>query len=309
LIELSVFASDAVERKSQHAVALKDIANDALRGFIQFPQHECNASTHYVDAAKLARRHGTVNIHAVYAMSELTTARREAAVKESKELLELVEVHMAIAKEREALSVPFSFQEQVKALWDYDFVLQLNEAELKKESAFAAATVDQMLGGDIPEPAQYRHAVAAANPERVQWAESIARERATLEERGTWELVPRRSIGRNRPVKCRYVFKKKRNRDGSLQYKSRLVACGYSQVEGMNYSADEVYASVCSYSSVRFLFSLACQQGFILSQADITGAYLEAALDDDVYMDCPPDMYVNGKPPVDEAGNELGWRD
>jgi hypothetical protein len=62
LIELSVFASDAVERKSQHAVALKDIANDALRGFIQFPQHECNASTHYVDAAKLARRHGTVNI-------------------------------------------------------------------------------------------------------------------------------------------------------------------------------------------------------------------------------------------------------
>jgi hypothetical protein len=62
---------------------------------------------------------------------------------------------------------------------------------------------------------------------------------------------------------------------------------------------------VCSYSSVRFLFSLACQQGFILSQADITGAYLEAVLEDDVYMECPPDMYVNGKPPVDEDGNEL----
>jgi len=98
IIELSVFASDPAERKAQHALALKDITNDALRGFVQFPQHECNASTHYVDAAKLAQRLGTVNIHAAYAMSELTTARREAAVKESKELLELVEVHMAIAR-------------------------------------------------------------------------------------------------------------------------------------------------------------------------------------------------------------------
>ena len=314
LIELSIFASDPAARKAQHATALKDIVNDALRGFIQFPQHECNVSTHYVDATLLARHHGTVNIHAVYAMSELTTARREAAVKESKELLELVEVHMAIAQEREARSVPFSFQEQIKALWDYDFALQLNEAELKKESAFAAAMVDQMLGGGIPEPAQYRHATAPTHPEREQWAESIARERATLEGRGTWELVTRKSIGKNRPVKCRYVFRKKRNRDGSLQFKSRLVACGYSQVEGMNFNADEVYASVCAYSSVRFLFSLACQQGFILSQADITGAYLEAPLDDDVYMECPPDMYVNGKPPTDEDGNGLKqsgylWRD
>ena len=107
---------------------------------------------------------------------------------------------------------------------------------------------------------------------------SIARERSTLEERGTWELVPRKSIGRNRPVRCRYVFRKKLNKDRTLQYKSRLVACGYSQVEGLNYSADEVYASVCAYSSMRFLFSLACQEGYILSQADITGAYLEALL-------------------------------
>ena len=238
-------------------------------------------------------------------MSELTTARREAAVKESKELLELVDAYMAIAQEREARSVPFCFQEQIKSLWDYDFALQLNEAEMKKESAFAAAMVDQVLNGGIPEPAQYRHATAPYHPEREQWAESIARERATLEGRGTWELVPRNSIGKNRPVKCRYVFRKKRNRDGSLQFKSRLVACGYSQVEGMNFNADEVYASVCSYSSVRFLFSLACQQGFILSQADITGAYLEAPLDDDVYMECPPDMYVDGKPPIDKDGNEL----
>ncbi len=36
--------------------------------------------------------------------------------------------------------------------------------------------------------------------------------------------------------------------------------------------------------------SLACQKGYILSQADITGAYLDSYLRDKVYMQPPPDM-------------------
>ena len=305
IIELSITSADPKVRAEQRATALKDITHDCLKGFISFPQHECTDSAHYVDAALLAKAHRTVNIHQIYSMSQLTTARREAAAKESAALLELVEAHISIAQEREARSVPLTFHTLIKSLWDYDFSLQLNETDLKNQSAFGAAVVEQLLGGGLPEPDHYRQAVAESHPERQQWMDSIARERATLEERGTWELVPRKSIGRHRPVRCRYVFKKKKNKDRSLQYKTRLVACGYSQVEGMNFSADEVYASVCAYSSMRFLFSLACQEGYILSQADITGAYLEASLDDDVYMECPPDMYVNGKPPTDADGNEL----
>ena len=86
------------------------------------------------------------------------------------------------------------------------------------------------------------------------------------------------------------------------------MACGYSQIAGMNFSSDEVYAGVCSYSGIRFLLSYACQKGYILSQADISSAYLESQLDEEVYMNVPPDMYVNGKPPVDEHGNELVCR-
>jgi hypothetical protein len=107
-------------------------------------------------------------------------------------------------------------------------------------------------------------------------------------------------------VKCKYVYKKKLNKDGTLQYKSRLVACGYSQVAGMDYSLDQIYAGVCSYSSMRFLMSLACQKGYLLSQTDITGAYLESYLDEEIYMDPPPDMRIDGKPPRDpDTGEEL----
>jgi len=146
----------------------------------------------------------------------------------------------------------------------------------------------------------------AQHPERDQWLLSMGRERATLEERGTWELVPRSSIGRNRPVRCKYVYRKKLLKDGSIQFKSRLVACGYSQVAGVDYSSDETYAGVCSYSSMRFLMSLVCQKGYILSQSDITAAYLESYLTDTVYMEPPPDMKgPNGEALRDKQGREL----
>ena len=57
---------------------------------------------------------------------------------------------------------------------------------------------------------------------------------------------------------------------------------------------------------MRFLMSLICQKGYILSQADITGAYLESYLSDTVYMEPPPDMRgPDGGPPRDAQGQEL----
>ena len=76
----------------------------------------------------------------------------------------------------------------------------------------------------------------------------------------------------------------------SLQFKSRLVACGYSQVAGLDYSLDETYAGVCSYSLMQFLMLLICQKGYAMSQTDIQGAYLESYLNDTIYMEPPPDM-------------------
>jgi hypothetical protein len=42
-----------------------------------------------------------------------------------------------------------------------------------------------------------------------------------------------------------------------------------------------------------------------LDQTDITGAYLESYLHEDVYMEVPPDLRINGKPPKDAQGREL----
>ena len=86
-----------------------------------------------------------------------------------------------------------------------------------------------------------------------------------LVDHGTWIMVPRRQMlaKKKKPVRTKFVFKKKLLKSGEIQYKSRLVACGYTQIPGVDYSADELYASVCSYSSMRFLLSLATQKNFL----------------------------------------------
>lgn len=51
----------------------------------------------------------------------------------------------------------------------------------------------------------------------------------------TWSLVP---LPANAPVVgCKRIFKIKRNLDGSVsRYKACLVAQGYQQIEGMDYT-------------------------------------------------------------------------
>jgi hypothetical protein len=61
------------------------------------------------------------------------------------------------------------------SLWEYDKTLQLNDSDLKRESAFAAAMVQQALFGDIPEPKDYRHAVSLGRSGRsglIPWLRS-----------------------------------------------------------------------------------------------------------------------------------------
>jgi len=43
----------------------------------------------------------------------------------------------------------------------------------------------------------------------------------------------------------------------------------------------------------------------IITQTDISAAYLESYLDEGIYMEAPPDMWKHCKPPVDEDGDEL----
>jgi hypothetical protein len=130
------------------------------------------------------------------------------------------------------------------------------------------------------EPPTYK--IASQLP---QWQDAMTSEFQALQRQNTWTLVP--SSSTQNLVGCRWVYKLKRNSDGSIaRYKARLVAKGYHQQQGMDY--DETFSPVVKPATVRLILSIAAQQNWSLKQLDVSNAFLHGLLKENVYMQQPP---------------------
>jgi len=301
IIELSVTARKAADRAKQKRKAMEDIKYDYLHGYILFPQHECNSSSHFVNAGSIALMANVVHVHQLFSAEEMDAARKEGEKEKATEAMRMIEERCKQIRLQEACAF-VSFHTQIASLWDVDLNLQNYNFLHLQETSVGAALVNTLIT-DVAEPKSFKD--IASMVDKIEWYDSVNLERTTLESRGTWILVKRKSIGKTKTIKCKYVFKVKRNKNNKLQRKNRLVAQGFTQIAGVNYHLDQTYAGVVSYSSMRFLFAQAVAIGMILTQTDISAAYLESYLDEDIYMEAPPDLWVNGKPPVDEDGDEV----
>ncbi|KAH9106294.1 hypothetical protein AeMF1_018062 [Aphanomyces euteiches] len=101
---------------------------------------------------------------------------------------------------------------------------------------------------------------------------------------GTWKLVDR---PRNTNiVSNKWVFKVKYDSEGEVEkFKARLVARGFSQRYGVDYS--ETYSPVIKQQSVRLLLALGVHFDVPLIHIDVPQAYVKAGLDTDIYMEIP----------------------
>ena len=84
---------------------------------------------------------------------------------------------------------------------------------------------------DYREPEKFQESLDCA--EHNEWRAARAQERRALQLREVMVVVP--SPSGVKPIKSRYVYKRKYNKDGSIKkYKARLVASGYGQVPGVD---------------------------------------------------------------------------
>ena len=102
-----------------------------------------------------------------------------------------------------------------------------------------------------------------------------------MDVRKVWRVIKISSIPKGRRlVKSKWVFDTKR----SGLFKVRLVACGYSQILGVDFT--ESYAAVINDVCWRTLVIAMLVQKLEAKIIDVLTAFLYGDLDEDIYMSC-----------------------
>ena len=140
------------------------------------------------------------------------------------------------------------------------------------------------------EPKNFGDALADRNVDK--WKRAMQEEIDSLNEYDVWELTKlpegRKAVG------CKWVYKIKRNSNGDAErFKARLVAQGYAQKYGEDY--DETFSPVVRFESIRSVIALSVQRKLQLHQMDITAAFLNGELNEDVYMKQPQGFEDNNR--------------
>jgi hypothetical protein len=144
-------------------------------------------------------------------------------------------------------------------------------------------------GVATPEPTTLAGALGSA--EREQWVVAMQEEYSSLVKTGTWELVEL-PAGAS-VVGSKWVYKRKLGADGAVvRYKARLVAKGFTQVAGRDYF--ETYAPVARWTSIRTILALAAAEDWELQQMDVETAYLNAPVEEAIYLQQPPGLEQQG---------------
>ena len=134
---------------------------------------------------------------------------------------------------------------------------------------------------------------ALERPDAQKWQDAINIELNSLKKNKTWKLTP---LPSNRtPISSKWVFKIKTNADGTIdKYKARLVARGFSQVQGIDYT--ETSSPVVKLNSIKVLLALATQYNFEIHQLDVKTTFLNGNLDEEIYMSLPDGLPTPSNP-------------
>ncbi|KAG8490975.1 hypothetical protein CXB51_014094 [Gossypium anomalum] len=141
------------------------------------------------------------------------------------------------------------------------------------------------------EPSNYSKAVSCEDSKK--WMFAMQEEMESLHKNRTWDLV--KLPKGKKVIHCKWVFKKK---EGTLEveeprYKAWLVAKGYSQIPGVDFT--DVFSPVVKHSSIQALLGIVAMHDLELEQLDVKTAFLHGELEEDIYMQQPEGFIVSEK--------------
>ena len=120
----------------------------------------------------------------------------------------------------------------------------------------------------------YRDIWSLSKEDQEEWRQACKKELEKLHRRNVYDMVERPK-GRKVIENC-WVFDKK----GDGRKRARLVAKGFSQVEGLDY--DQVFSPVVRFETVHLILAMAALENWILTGLDVRKAYLYGKLDEEI---------------------------
>ena len=121
--------------------------------------------------------------------------------------------------------------------------------------------------------------------ERNSWRTAIRKEIRSMIERGVWRKIDRKKMPNNRRlIGFKWVFKIKR--DGT--YRARLVALGFSQIPGVDYTDN--FAPVAHDVSLRIALARMMVEELDSLVMDVETAFLYGDIEEENFMKSPVGM-------------------
>nr|GFB11964.1 Gag-Pol polyprotein [Tanacetum cinerariifolium] len=121
------------------------------------------------------------------------------------------------------------------------------------------------------------------------WIESMQEELHQFDRLDVWDLVDRPLC--TNVINLKWLWKNKRDEENTvIRNKSRLVAKGYAQKEGVDF--EESFGPVARLEAVRLFIAYAAHKSFTVYQMDIKKTFLYGPLKEEVYVN-QPDGFVD----------------
>ena len=168
----------------------------------------------------------------------------------------------------------------------------VEERTIDSEILMAVSAAIRRLETPGPAPETYRQAMES--PEAGKWSDAMDKEMNSCEAAGTWKRVRRADLpaGAN-VIPCKWVYKVKNDEtDTVTEHKARLTPKGFKQQKGVDYK--EVFARTGMYKTMRVGLALTAAWGHELDQMDVPSAFLNAPIEEELYMEMPEGYQEDG---------------
>lgn len=144
-------------------------------------------------------------------------------------------------------------------------------------------THDYFMGDDYT----FLSSVNKMQKDSNQWNDAIKNEIIAHLKNETWKIVDK--IEGKHIIDTRMVLSEKYKSNGELERKkARLVARGFAQRPGLDFV--DTYSPVARLSSIRFLIGMAVEENLILNQMDVSTAFLNGEIEEEIYIEKPQNL-------------------